>query len=68
MRHGRAFLAIALVAGATAQAGAFPLDGCEQQRKQYPANWNNTSAEKALFICEAVSTSKSEQPTRPAAP
>jgi hypothetical protein len=53
MRYGRAFLAIALVAGATARAGAFPLDGCEQQRKQYPANWNDTSAEKTLFICES---------------
>jgi len=53
MRYGRTLLAIALVAGASAPATAFPLDGCEQQRKQYPANWNDTSAEKTLFICES---------------
>ena len=53
MRNGRAFLVIALVVGATARVGAFPADGCEQQRKQYPANWNDTSAEKTLFICES---------------
>ncbi len=69
MRHSRAFLGIALVVGATVRAGAFAADGCEQQRKQYPANWNDTSAERTLFICESqqVSTSKSEQPTRPTA-
>ncbi len=53
MRFGRTVLAIALLVGATARAGAFPADGCEQQRKQYPANWNDTSAEKTLFICES---------------
>ena len=53
MRRGQAFLAIALVVGATVRAGAFPADGCEQQRKQYPANWNETSAEKTPFICES---------------
>jgi hypothetical protein len=53
MRHRQAFLAIALVVGATVRAGAFAADGCEQQRKQYPANWNDTSAEKTLFICES---------------
>jgi hypothetical protein len=53
MRHRRAFLAIALLAAATAQAHGFAADGCEQQRKQYPANWDDTSAEKALFTCES---------------
>jgi hypothetical protein len=53
MRDGRAYLTIALVVAATAQARAFPLDGCEQQRKQYPANWNDTSTEKTLFTCES---------------
>ncbi len=53
MRHRRAFLAIALVVGTTVPAVAFPLDGCEQQRKQYPANWNDTSTEKTLFTCES---------------
>jgi hypothetical protein len=55
MRDGRAYLTIALVVAATAQARAFPLDGCEQQRKQYPANWNDTSTEKTLFTCELCS-------------
>lgn len=38
---------------ATAQARAFEADGCEKQRKQYPAKWNDTSAEKTLFACES---------------
>jgi hypothetical protein len=49
----RISLIIALFVGAAVRAGAFPLDGCEQQRKQYPVNWNDTSAEKTLFICES---------------
>jgi len=53
MRDRRAFLAVALVVAATAPARAFSADGCEQQRKQYPANWNDTSAEKTLFTCES---------------
>jgi hypothetical protein len=53
MRYKRAFLTIALCVGATAPASAFPADGCEQQRQQYPVNWNDTSAEKTLFICES---------------
>src|SRR5690348_9460930 len=53
MRYGLIFLAIALVLGAATRAGAFAPDGCEQQRKQYPADWNDTSAEKKLFICES---------------
>lgn len=53
MRYRRAFLAIVLAVAATTRAGAFAADGCEQQRKQYPANWNDTSAEKILFICES---------------
>jgi len=53
MRYGRAILAAALSVTATAQASAFSADGCEQQRKQYPAYWNDTSAEKPLFICES---------------
>ena len=53
MRYRRAFLAIVLAVAATTRAGDFAADGCEQQRKQYPANWNDTSAEKILFICES---------------
>jgi hypothetical protein len=53
MKDGRAFLAIALVVAATVQARAFEPDGCEQQRKQYPAKWNDTAAEKTLFTCES---------------
>src|ERR1043165_6677930 len=53
MRFRRVFLTIILVVGAAAGAAAFEADGCEQQRKQYPAEWNNTSAEKRLFICES---------------
>jgi hypothetical protein len=53
MKYRRIVLAIALVVGATVQAAAFAPDGCEQQRKQYPDKWNDTSTEKKLFICES---------------
>jgi hypothetical protein len=57
MIYRRLFLAIVLSVGAATQAAtqvmAFAADGCEQQRKQYPANWNDTSAEKRLYICES---------------
>jgi hypothetical protein len=58
MRYRRLFLAMALIemaliVGATAPGVAFAPDGCEQQRKQYPPDWNNTSAERKLFICES---------------
>ena len=53
MRTDRTFLAIALLISATTQALAFAEDGCEQQRKQYPAKWDDTSAEKTLFACES---------------
>jgi hypothetical protein len=53
MEYRHIVLAIALLAGATVPAGAFAPDGCEQQRKQYPDKWNDTSAEKKLFICES---------------
>jgi hypothetical protein len=39
--------------GATTGAAAFAPDGCEQQRKQFPENWNDTSAEKKRFIRES---------------
>jgi len=44
---------IALMVSAAPPARAFEADGCEKQRKQYPANWNDTSAEKTLFACES---------------
>lgn len=53
MKDRRAFLIVALLVAAAAPAHAFAPDGCEQQRKQYPANWDDTSAEKALFTCES---------------
>lgn len=53
MRFPRIALVIALVAGSTMQAAAFAPDGCERQRKQYPDKWDDTSAEKKLFICES---------------
>jgi hypothetical protein len=53
MNYRQLFLAFALLVGARAEAAAFAADGCEQQRQQYPAEWNNTSAEKTLFICES---------------
>jgi hypothetical protein len=53
MRYRRTVLAIALVAGATTGAAAFAPDGCEQQRKQYPEKWDDTSTERKLFICES---------------
>lgn len=52
MGYRRIALAIALLAGAAVPAAAFAPDGCEQQRKQYPDKWNDTAAEKKLFICE----------------
>jgi hypothetical protein len=53
MNYWRLFLAILLIVGAATRASAFSADGCEQQRKQYPAEWNNTSTEKRLFVCES---------------
>jgi hypothetical protein len=53
MRYRQLSLVFILVFGAAAQAAAFEADGCEKQRKQYPAEWNNTSTEKKLFICES---------------
>jgi hypothetical protein len=53
MGYRRIVLAIALVIGAIVRAAAFAPDGCEQQRKQYPEKWNDTSTEKKLFICES---------------
>jgi len=53
MDFRRIVLAITLLVAATLQAAAFAPDGCERQRKQYPENWNDTSAEKKLFICES---------------
>jgi hypothetical protein len=42
-----------LLISAAAPARAFEADGCEKQRKQYPAKWDDTSAEKTLFTCES---------------
>lgn len=53
MRYRHIVLAITLLAGAPRPAAAFAPDGCEQQRKQYPEKWNDTSTEKKLFICES---------------
>jgi hypothetical protein len=47
----RALLAMALLFAAVSSAAAFAPDGCEQQRRQYPANWNDTSREQPLFTC-----------------
>lgn len=53
MRRRQTFLVVALLVAAATPVHAFAPDGCEQQRKQYPANWNDTSAEKPLFTCES---------------
>jgi hypothetical protein len=53
MRYRRIDPAITLIGGATLRAAAFAPDGCEQQRGPYPEKWNDTSAEKRLFICES---------------
>ena len=53
MGFERTLLAIALLAASMLPAGAFAPDGCEQQRAQYPANWNDTSHEKPLFTCSS---------------
>src|SRR5262245_20757855 len=53
MRDQLAFIAVALLIAATTGARGFVADGCEKQRKQYPANWNDTSTEKTLFTCES---------------
>ena len=39
------------IACAMPQARAFEPDGCEQQRAQYPKNWNDASKEKTVFSC-----------------
>lgn len=36
---------------ASQPAAAFAPDGCDQQRKQYPKDWNDTAGEQALFTC-----------------
>jgi hypothetical protein len=67
MNYRRLFLAILLVIGAATPAAAFEADGCEKQREQYPANWNDTSTEKRLFICESQADRhpvKTAPPTR----
>jgi hypothetical protein len=51
MTIGRTLWATMLVAFGTGSASGFAPDGCEQQRAQYPANWNDTSQEKPLFTC-----------------
>jgi hypothetical protein len=40
-----------LTAGAVVPAASFAPNGCEQQRKQYPDKWNDTTSEKPLFTC-----------------
>ena len=49
----RAALAVLLAIGATQPAAAFSLHGCDQQRHQYLANWNDTSRERTLFTCSS---------------
>ena len=53
MKFQRSLMAGALIAGAIGSAAAFAPDGCEQQRAQYPANWNDTAREKPLFTCSS---------------
>lgn len=53
MKYWRSVLTITLIAGAATRAAAFEADGCEKQRKQYPAEWNDTGAEQLLFACES---------------
>lgn len=53
MKIERKVLAAILLVGAITRAAAFAPDGCEQQRSQYPVNWNDTSHEKPLFDCYA---------------
>jgi hypothetical protein len=53
MTFARTLLTFALVAWAASPAAAFAPDGCEQQRAQYPANWNDTAREKPQFTCES---------------
>lgn len=53
MKTGCMLLAMILLGGTITRALAFPDNGCEQQRKQYPAQWNDTAAEKPLFNCFA---------------
>jgi hypothetical protein len=53
VRHARILLTVALLLAVTSHVRAFEADGCEKQRKQYPAKWNDTSGEKTLFACES---------------
>jgi len=53
MKIGKTVLVFALVVAAITPAAAFAPDGCEQQRAQYPANWNDTAHERLLFTCSS---------------
>jgi len=53
MTIGRMVWSAALLILAVGPAAAFAPDGCEQQRAQYPAKWNDTAREKSLFVCTA---------------
>ena len=53
MKFHRFFMAGALIASAIGSAAAFAPDGCEQQRAQYPTNWNDTARKKPLFTCSS---------------
>lgn len=52
MRLLLAFVAM-LSVSAMQPAAAFSSDGCDQQRHQYPINWNDTSGERTLFTCSS---------------
>ncbi|MBR1121538.1 hypothetical protein JQ628_08455 [Bradyrhizobium lablabi] len=56
MRIRRLLLIPALLIAAAVSAHAFEADGCEKQRKLFPADWNDTSKEKTLFACESQQT------------
>jgi hypothetical protein len=53
MRFEHALLVALFTGGAILPAASFELNGCELQRNQYPAKWNDTSSEKPLFTCES---------------
>ena len=53
MKIGTAFVVIAILASEIAPALGFSPNGWEQQRGQYPTDWNNTADKSPIFQCSS---------------
>jgi len=51
MRLKHALLIALFASGAVGPAASFELNGCKQERNEYPKEWNDTASEKPLFTC-----------------